>query len=282
MDKKTLDCLIQKYTTNLALPNVRVSIPTGPFQQIHRDYHVVLFNSSKVISVASLDNELSDSVAVAALRASLNCLLTKLSLSLHDFVVCGLNETTWFFLNHYNNHLYKFPRSDEIPEKFFEHIDTALSISWSEFTEKDLSRLVDELAFSASASKGNTKEKTRTASDGTVYIHKHGQWFEASETDAHTVYFLAALFGMFGAHWFYLKKRGKALLYFLTIGFFGVGWFFDSLEILFGIFRDPDGRYLAPLDNKLRKLLLIPLGAIIFCFVVFILFLVLQFIITKA
>ena len=57
------------------------------------------------------------------------------------------------------------------------------------------------------------------------------------------VAFLLCLFmGCMGIHRFYVGKIGSGLLYFFTCGFFGIGWFFDLLLILFGVFRDNYGR----------------------------------------
>lgn len=52
---------------------------------------------------------------------------------------------------------------------------------------------------------------------------------------------LCFLFGYFGLHQFYVGKTGWGIVYFFTLGLFGVGWFVDILLIAFGIFRDKNG-----------------------------------------
>lgn len=50
-------------------------------------------------------------------------------------------------------------------------------------------------------------------------------------------YFLITLFfGMFGVHKFINKKYGFGLLYFCTVGLFGIGWLYDSIKAFVNIF----------------------------------------------
>ena len=46
-------------------------------------------------------------------------------------------------------------------------------------------------------------------------------------------FFLCLFLGWLGAHKFYEGKAGMGILYFLTAGLFGIGWFIDTLVILF-------------------------------------------------
>ena len=51
-------------------------------------------------------------------------------------------------------------------------------------------------------------------------------------------FLLCYIFGMFGAHRFYVGKKGTAILYILTFGLFGIGLLIDTLRIILGKFKD--------------------------------------------
>ena len=52
---------------------------------------------------------------------------------------------------------------------------------------------------------------------------------------------LCILFGWIGIHRFYVGKIGTGIVWALTFGCFGLGWFMDLLGILCGGFRDKNG-----------------------------------------
>lgn len=60
-----------------------------------------------------------------------------------------------------------------------------------------------------------------------------------------TAFFLCLFLGYFGAHRFYVGKSGTGILWLLTVGMFGIGWFIDLFLILIGSFRDKAGYPLA-------------------------------------
>ena len=52
---------------------------------------------------------------------------------------------------------------------------------------------------------------------------------------------LLVFLGLFGVHRFYVGKIGTGLLYFFTVGLFGVGYCVDLILIVIGSFRDSRG-----------------------------------------
>lgn len=52
---------------------------------------------------------------------------------------------------------------------------------------------------------------------------------------------LCIFLGYFGAHYFYVGRWGKGILYFFTIGLFGFGWLYDIYLIAVGRFCDRYG-----------------------------------------
>ena len=54
-------------------------------------------------------------------------------------------------------------------------------------------------------------------------------------------FLLCYIFGFFGAHRFYVGKKGTAVIYILTMGLFGVGLIVDLFKIILGKFETPKG-----------------------------------------
>jgi len=52
---------------------------------------------------------------------------------------------------------------------------------------------------------------------------------------------LCIALGWMGAHYFYVGRVGKGLLYLCTMGLMGIGWLLDIFKILSGGFRDNVG-----------------------------------------
>ena len=69
---------------------------------------------------------------------------------------------------------------------------------------------------------------------------------EISNKSRLVTFLLCYIFGMFGAHRFYVGKKFTAVLYILTIGLFGVGLIVDTLMIILGKFKDVE-------DNLITK-----------------------------
>lgn len=65
--------------------------------------------------------------------------------------------------------------------------------------------------------------------------------FMASDRSKSTALLLCIFLGYFGAHYFYTRKAGMGLLYFFTVGLFGIGWLVDIARIASGSFTDSFG-----------------------------------------
>lgn len=69
------------------------------------------------------------------------------------------------------------------------------------------------------------------------------------EQDPENTFYLALLGGFLGVHRFRLKLYGTGILYLFTFGLMGIGWFFDCLEILLGVWKKKNKKLL-PLNNR--------------------------------
>lgn len=74
----------------------------------------------------------------------------------------------------------------------------------------------------------------------TIYVHD-----QPSQRNRWLALALCLVGGFLGVHRFYTGKVGTGVLYILTGGLFGVGAFVDFCSILFGVFRDGEGRKLS-------------------------------------
>ena len=260
------DEIIERFCyENMFFKNVCIEKPEGLLKTTKRFFNLIVFNSKKIILFAQLDDMLSNSDISIKLRGALNSAVNKLSLSVNDFIVFGINNDNWFFFNKYNDNLIVIDQSADGIYKVIELIENDLLYGSSDFDYSFLRELSDKLTFSfPDRQVGDKKEKIQVAADGKVFLRKHGTWKEASELDSEKLFLLSAFGGMFGAHLFYQNKKAKGLLYFLTLGLFGIGWFFDSLEILFGLYKDREGKYLIPVERKLPGLLKLLIGFVIF------------------
>jgi len=59
-----------------------------------------------------------------------------------------------------------------------------------------------------------------------------------SEKSRFVTLLFCAYFGFFGGHRFYVGKIGTGIIWLLTFGVFGIGWFVDLIVILAGNFYD--------------------------------------------
>lgn len=65
-----------------------------------------------------------------------------------------------------------------------------------------------------------------------------------SDKSKTTALLLCIFLGMFGAHYYYVGRIGRGLLYTFTMGLFMFGWVIDIFKILLGKFQDNVGAYL--------------------------------------
>lgn len=247
---------------NFYFENVRVERQAGLFKAVKCDYELIVFNKKKILFFVSLEDEAGEADVVLMLRRALNGLVNVLSLSLNDFIVCGVDKDHYFFLNKYNDKLFVFSRdSDE--ESLIEHVENECCYGADCFDRDSIKVLSDTLTLSARPTITGSVQKVKTTSDGKTFLYKHGTWREASELNTEALYPLAAFGGILGLHLFYLQKKSKGVLYLLTFGFFGVGWLFDCIELLFGFYRDEDGRYLIPFGNKTAGIIMLVSGGLL-------------------
>ena len=267
MKNKVYNYLIENYCyEELCFKDVRFEERNGPFKTFYKEYELIVFNLKKILFVTRLNEKISNTDAALQLRTSLNFIANKLSLSLNDFLVCGITDEKIYLFNTYNGKVFSFLGNDDGFNDFAQFVENEFTFNSYLFECSKLKALSDELNFSSSTrSSEKTKNKVKVSSEGVTCIFKHGRWYEASEYDTMKVFMLAVFGGMFGAHLFCLKKKTKALLYLLSFGGIGIGWLFDSLEIIFGIYKDREGKYLLPLENKMLGLIMLLAGGVVFC-----------------
>ncbi len=76
---------------------------------------------------------------------------------------------------------------------------------------------------------------------GYYYSENNYRRYGKSSKNRWVAAILCFFFGVFGVHRFYTGKIGTGILYLLTVGVFGIGWFVDLILIVAGGFKDKDG-----------------------------------------
>lgn len=177
----------------------------------------------------------------------------------HHFDVYGCyNNETWVHVNPKNNNCDVL---DNVCEYVQEWMDGRVSI----FTEESLDELYYELEFGS-----DTKDKIKIDKNGIAYVRKGNMWYEASEDNTESLFYITLLGGWLGLHKFKRQETKRGILYLVTFGLFGVGWLIDILRILLGVEKGEDEAYLLPVENPKMKWLMflaaIPAAALlIFC-----------------
>lgn len=81
-----------------------------------------------------------------------------------------------------------------------------------------------------------------TPSQPTVTFSDQNQLYVATTNKKKGVTLCLCIFlGYLGIHYFYVGKVGAGILYILTFGLFGFGWFVDIIRIACGRFKDNNG-----------------------------------------
>lgn len=109
------------------------------------------------------------------------------------------------------------------------------------------------------------------SSTGGQYNGNNNNWPRRrySEKSSAVAMLLCLLSGVFGAHKFYVGKKGWGIAYIFTRGLFGISMFVDPFIILFGQFKDSDGKKLQV------KFLTVFLFILYMCVVICVLFVIL-------
>lgn len=217
----------------------------------------VLINESAIIVFVQIDSSEDGSEQLRAqFRNVLNALIEQTDLSMNAFMLCGIanaqeedTPSALYTFNIYNDRINYFTGEDGL-ENFVSTVVGDLLYRRPVFDEEAVSNLAFKFELM-----GGSNGEIRIDSEGNRYVKKRGQWLLASDIDPDDYFQKTALFGVFGAHKFAENKKSTGILYFLTCGFFGVGWLFDCFSIIAGIYRDSEGRYLIPIAN--RKLCLL-------------------------
>lgn len=77
--------------------------------------------------------------------------------------------------------------------------------------------------------------------------------YQSSQKKKSTTLLLCVFLGYLGFHKFYVGKILSGVIYFFTIGIFGIGWFIDIIKILTNKFTDSQGRIITDNYTTIHK-----------------------------
>jgi len=113
--------------------------------------------------------------------------------------------------------------------------DCLVEVNGRMYCKADLGHVIDEAkasgAHAPAINISNVNTNTNTNNMGMVYAHK----------SKIVALILCIFFGTLGIHRFYVGKIGTGILWFITLGFFGIGWLVDIIMIAVGAFSDNHG-----------------------------------------
>lgn len=109
--------------------------------------------------------------------------------------------------------------------------DCLVEVKGRMYCKADLGNVLDEAKQSNASSQptitiNNSNESTNTNTNinaAMFGIRMKNKW---------VAFFLCLFLGFLGAHKFYEGKAGTGILYLLTFGLFGIGWFIDCIVLL--------------------------------------------------
>lgn len=243
-----------------------VKIPNRGYEQKKHTLPVVLVNDKALMVFVSFDNcgsECYDELK-NTFRRVLSSLVELLDVSMSAFMLfgCGVasedseSQSVLCSFNIYNDRIIYFS-SDEIDD-FISGVSEEFSYRQVIFDEKELLDLAFKLELT-----GGSEGSVKIDSEGNSYVKKRGRWFLASKHDSDDVFRKVVFFGTFGIHKFLDNKKILGLIYFCTCGFLGVGWFFDCLALIAGVYKDSEGKYLLPLTDRKSCLLKFLCGGLV-------------------
>lgn len=244
---------------------------------------IVAVTPTAIVLFVDMDKYVSASKVETSsrLRSVIQNFSLRFNVSLNSLVLCGYRRSEapqWkmekdegqdvsegevdvdvelYLVNTYTDRIVSFSAETELDD-FAECISGEISCRREVLNEKERGLFLQNLQFASSVA-GEVKIDL----EGNAYISKRGKWFAASDIDAEQIFKYCALGGMFGAHKFLEKKKFVGFIYFITCGLFGVGWVFDCLSLLSGIYKDKDGKYIMPISDKSSGLKMIFAGLVI-------------------
>ena len=112
-------------------------------------------------------------------------------------------------------------------------------LSAAEFAIEKAKALKEDAPLSAGKS-----EKNGAGTTTIVHIHQESNKNDEASQSRIIAFLLCLFFGYLGFHRFYTGSVFLGLLYLLTGGILGIGWFFDLLLLLCGTYHNGRGQYL--------------------------------------
>lgn len=107
-----------------------------------------------------------------------------------------------------------------------------------------LERLADRVRHEDARNRGVYRN-----SDGIWFIARGGHFVPLSDKDPNKILRLTLFGGIFGLHRFALGKWDSGILYLLTGGLIGLGWFMDLIQLALGAMKDRKKRLLPKPDG---------------------------------